>query len=124
MNVTHPPRASARQVNRPQRPFPTAQCDALFAAVLVHDDLHPDAALPGTIRLEYTQEQLAACYRICLQLWQEGVDRAALREIIGKIGRERSLSAEEQVAHPLTASPPRPGDPMLSTQKFIVSNRV
>jgi len=66
--------------------------------VLVHDDLHPEAVLPGTIRLEYTQEQLATCYRICLQLWQEGVDRAALREIIGKIGRERVLSAEEQVA--------------------------
>lgn len=66
--------------------------------MLVHDDLHPEAVLPGTIRLEYTQEQLAACYRICLQLWQEGVDRAALREIIGKIGRERVLSAEEQVA--------------------------
>lgn len=80
-------------------PFPPAQCAALFAAVLVHDDLHPDAVLPAAIRFDYTTEQLAACYRICRQLWDEGVDRATLREIITKIGRARALSPEEQVAY-------------------------
>lgn len=84
---------------RGEAPFPAAQCAALFAAVLAHDDLHPDAVLPASIRLDYTAEQLAACYRICRQLWEQGVDRATLREIITKLGRARALSPEEQAAY-------------------------
>lgn len=49
--------------------FPQAQCDALFAAVLAHDDIDLDAGLPDTIHLDYTPEQLDQCFRICKQLW-------------------------------------------------------
>ena len=78
--------------------FTTEQCDALFAAVLVHDDLYPDAKLPATIELDYRPEQLAQCYRLCRQIWQQGVDREALLAIIDKIGRQQVLGPEDQRA--------------------------
>lgn len=78
--------------------FTTEQCDALFAAVLVHDDIHLDAELPSTIELDYSPEQLAQCYRICRQIWQQGVDRVALSAIIEKVGRQQALSPADQLA--------------------------
>lgn len=78
--------------------FSAEQCDALFAAVLVHDDMYPDAELPDAIHLNYSQEQLTQCYRICRQLWKEGVDRKDLIEIIKTIYRHRALSTEDQLA--------------------------
>jgi hypothetical protein len=41
--------------------FTSAQCNELFAAVLVHDELYPEAILPDAIHLDYTQEQLSQC---------------------------------------------------------------
>jgi len=78
--------------------FSAEQCDALFAAVLVHDDIYPDAKLPDAIHLDYSQEQLTQCYRICRQLWKDGVDREDLIGIINKIYRHRALSAEDQLS--------------------------
>lgn len=79
-------------------PFSAAQCDALFAAVLAHDDIRLDAGLPDAIHLDYSPDQLTQCYRICRQIWKEGVDRKALIEIIEKIYRHRSLSPEDQLS--------------------------
>lgn len=85
--------------NRLDEPhFSAAQCDALFAAVLSHDDLHLDAALPDAIHLDYSPEQLTQCYRICRQLWKEGVDREVLCKIVEKIGWHRCLSPQDQLA--------------------------
>jgi len=78
--------------------FSAEQCDALFAAVLVHDDIYPDAKLPDTIHLDYSQEQLTQCYRICRQLWKKSVDRKDLIEIIKKIYRHHALSTEDQLS--------------------------
>lgn len=78
--------------------FSKEQCDELFAAVLAHDDIDLDAELPDAIHLDYTPEQLTQCYRICRQLWKEGVDRAALGKIVEKIFWHRSLSPEDQLA--------------------------
>lgn len=78
--------------------FSAEQCDALFAAVLVHDDIYPDAKLPDAIHLDYSQEQLTQCYRICRQLWKDGVDRKDLIEIIKKIYRHHTLSTEDQLS--------------------------
>lgn len=96
---------SNRNANAPTTPetfgasrFTAEQCDALFAAVLVHDDVYPDARLPDAIHLDYDQEQLTRCYRICRQVWAEGVDRAALGAIIRKIYRHRSLGPEDQLS--------------------------
>ncbi len=76
--------------------FSAAQCDALFAAVLVHDELYPEATLPDAIHLDYTQEQLSQCYRICQQLWQEGPNREVLSQMVDKIYKQGELNAQDQ----------------------------
>lgn len=77
--------------------FPRQLCDQLFAAVLVHDDLYPDATLPPEIHLNYSTEQLTRCYQICLQLWIDGTNRQALQRILDHIGLGVELSAQEQL---------------------------
>lgn len=79
--------------------FSTAQCDALFAAVLVHDDIYPDAALPDEIHLDYTQDQLKQCYQICRQLWKQGVDRLTLSKLIAKLMWSRPFTQEDKVTY-------------------------
>ncbi len=79
------------------QPFPQDLCDALFAAVLVHDDIDPDAELPDAIHLDYSMEQLVNCYRISRQIWKEGVDRKVLSRIIRRIDRENPLTPEDQL---------------------------
>lgn len=76
--------------------FSSEQCDALFAAVLVHDELYPEATLPDAIHLDYTQEQLSQCYQICQQLWQEGPNRQALSQMVDKIYKQGKLSDQDQ----------------------------
>ena len=76
--------------------FSSEQCDALFAAVLVHDELYPEATLPDAIHLDYTQEQLSQCYRICQQLWQEGPNRQALNQMVDKIYKQGKLNEHDQ----------------------------
>lgn len=79
-------------------PFPAEQCDALFAAILVHDDIDLAAELPDKIHLEYSQQQFTQCYRICLQLWQEGVDRKFVSRITEELFWHHRLDAEDQLA--------------------------
>ena len=79
-----------------QATFSDAQCDALFAAVLVHDQLYPDAILPDAIHLNYTSEQLNECFQICQQLWQSGPNRLHLKNLIVKIYSQGELDAEDQ----------------------------
>jgi len=79
--------------------FSDAQCDALFAAVLVHDQLYPDAILPDSIHLDYTSEQLNECFQLCQQLWQAGPNRQNLKEIIEKIYCQGELDATDQYAY-------------------------
>ena len=76
--------------------FPAEQCDALFAAVLAHDDIYPDAGLPDVIPLDYSQQQIIRCYRICRQIWK-AVDRSALDGLIKTIYRQRALGPEDQL---------------------------
>lgn len=77
--------------------FSAEQCDTLFAAVLAHDDIDLNATLPDAIHFDYTPEQLTQCYRICRQLWKDGVDRKTLVGIVEKIYRQRALNAEDQL---------------------------
>ena len=78
-------------------PFTAEQCEALFAAVLVHDDIYPNAELPDAIHLDYDQEQLTRCYRICRQVWEEGVGREGLSAITRKIYTDHALGPEDQL---------------------------
>jgi hypothetical protein len=64
----------------------------------VHDDIDLSAELPETIHLEYSQHQFTQCYRICLQLWQEGVDRRFLSRVAGQLYRHSNMDAETQLA--------------------------
>ena len=76
--------------------FSAAQCDALFSAVLVHDQLYPDAILPDSIHLDYTSEQLNECFQICQQLWQAGPNRVHLMNMMKKIYSQGKLDAKDQ----------------------------
>ncbi len=76
--------------------FSEKQCNDLFAAVLVHDELYPEASLPDAIHLDYTQEQLSQCYKICQQLWQEGPNRVALSQMVDKIYKQGELGEQDQ----------------------------
>ncbi len=79
--------------------FSALQCDQLFSAVLVHDELYPDAILPASIHLDYTSEQLNECFQICQQLWREGPNRQNLSQMIEKIYVQGELNAEDQYAY-------------------------
>lgn len=78
--------------------FTEEQCNALFAAILVHDDIDLAAELPDTIHLKYSQHELSQCYRICFQLWQEGVDRRLLGRVAEQFYWHRGLDPQMQLA--------------------------
>ncbi len=82
----------------PLRRFTQAECDALFAAVLIDDEVDAHTDLPAVIRLDYDEQQLADCFAICRQLWQTGVDTEALQVLTGKLWRDRDLDAEDRLA--------------------------
>ena len=77
--------------------FTQAQCDALFAAVLVHDDIDLDATLPLPVRLDYDGEQLARCYGLCNKLWYTGVDRSHFRKLVFTIVGGNPLDDAQRV---------------------------
>lgn len=77
--------------------FSNELCDALFAAVLVHDDIHLESTLPDAIHFDYAQAQFEQCYRICLQVWRQGTSREALLHVRRKVQTKRALTAQEQV---------------------------
>ena len=79
--------------------FTAAQCDELFAAVLVHDKLYPEATLPDAIHLDYTTEQLNDCFQLCQQLWQAGRNRKHLCQMIDKIYTQAELNTEDQYTY-------------------------
>lgn len=79
-------------------PFSTSLCDALFAAVLIDDDIHLDAELPAAIDLALGQDQLVACYRLCEQLWIRGVDYRELRATCNALCFGDTPSPEAQLA--------------------------
>jgi len=77
--------------------FTAQQVEALFAAILVHDEFYSDAILPDSIHLDYTQEQLNQCYRLCRQVWQQGVERTNLVNLVKKLLQDQSLATEQQL---------------------------
>ena len=79
--------------------FSKELCDELFSAILVHDGIYPDAQLPDAIHLDYSEEQILQCYRICRQLWKEGVNRKSLCKMIENICRQGSLNEVDQRAY-------------------------
>ena len=81
--------------------FSKKQCDLLFQAVLVHDDIYLQATFPENFHLNYSQHQISQCYEICRQLWQQGGNRPRLYNIMYKVICGGCLSDEEALAFKL-----------------------
>ena len=96
----HPPAAHVDRLNildvKTGR-FPQDRCDALFAAILIDDEVDEDARLPGDIRLDYTREELDACFKLCRQLWRSGFDRGHLAALSEKLIRRRDLEDADRL---------------------------
>ncbi len=77
--------------------FTDRQCDDLFAAVLIDDEVDAQTELPATIRLDFGERQLTDCFRICRQLWTTGVDRQELLTLAQRLWRDRDLSPDDRL---------------------------
>jgi hypothetical protein len=77
--------------------FPAETLRQLFDAVEVDDAVDAHVALPDPIVLGCPQESIDRCYALCLQFWEDGVSRAALLKLVGKLLRHEGLSAEERL---------------------------
>ncbi|PIP80549.1 MAG: hypothetical protein COW84_04630 [Gammaproteobacteria bacterium CG22_combo_CG10-13_8_21_14_all_40_8] len=64
--------------------FTMEQCDTLFEAILADDNIDLTAEAPTSINLDYDQGQIEQCFQICLQLWEDGVERDKLVKIVKK----------------------------------------
>lgn len=78
--------------------FTPAQCDALFAAVLVNDVIDPDAHLPAGAYAPPEPALLAASFGLSRRLWETGVDRRALCAIVNGLCLGAGLDAAQQLA--------------------------
>jgi hypothetical protein len=94
-NLTAAPVLDAARLDAKR--FSDAQCEALFAAVLVNDVVDPVTDLPETITLDHDPDHLLDCFRICRQLWKTGVDRDELRALTRRIGRDHDLDEAERL---------------------------
>ena len=61
------------------------QCDALFAAIQVNDDVHLDTVPPETMHLDYAPEQFERSFMLARRLWDVGVHRDALIHLAAKL---------------------------------------
>lgn len=83
---------------RERPPFTATQCDTLFDKVLVDDEVDLSIDTLPAIHLDYSQDQLLECFRICYQSWVTGVDRSALDRTIAHLFTARQLNPGEQLA--------------------------
>lgn len=79
------------------RSFTPEQRDALFAAILVNDRVDVHTALPGSVILDYGEQQLADGFGICRDLWQTGVRRDELLTLNAGLWRNRDLGPEDRL---------------------------
>lgn len=77
--------------------FSPEQCRGLFEAVLVDDVIDAHVALPAAIHLDYTTDELTQCFRICRQVWKEGIDRGELRAIVAQVRSQDPLDPAVQL---------------------------
>jgi hypothetical protein len=78
--------------------FDRAQCDALFAAILIDDEVDEETPLPAHVSLDWEQALLIDGYRLCRQLWTEGVDRDTLTALVDRLAQDRDLSPADRLA--------------------------
>jgi hypothetical protein len=93
-----PPHTSATRSSWLDAPrFTRAQCDALFAAVLVDDTVDLDAELPRSAYKVPDAALLVECYRLARQLWQDDTDRDTLLGIVRELRRQGTPDPDTQV---------------------------
>ena len=80
------------------QPFLQRQCETLFEAILVDDEVDEDLRQPDTIHLLHGQASLVSCFRLARQLWIEGFDRDLLVRLSRTMMRERDLDAADRLS--------------------------
>ncbi len=80
---------------RDDRPFSDAQCQALFDAVLIDDEVDAHTELPARITLDHDPEILWDCYRISRQLWA-GVDLQEMIALNAVLRQRRTLASADR----------------------------
>ena len=86
---------SIEKVGKPSF-FSAAQCEALFKALLLHDEINLEVSLPKPRPESYTQVQLNEYFQLSHQLWRDGLSRLMLLEMIGKIYHQGKLDADDK----------------------------
>lgn len=76
--------------------FSKEQCDTLYEAILIDDDITLNAKLPDKIIFNYTQEQITENLAICYQLWDEGIHEPGFNSILDTLCQGRMLSETEK----------------------------
>ncbi len=76
----------------------SAESEALFAAVLVHDTIDLAATLPEPIALAFGPDRFARFFALARAAWADGVDRPGLARIATAALRGRPLGAAEAAA--------------------------
>ncbi|HEY0270572.1 MAG TPA: hypothetical protein VGC10_06255 [Sphingomonas sp.] len=71
---------------------------ALFAAILAHDTIHPQADLPAALHLDYDADQLARCFHLSRRLWETPGDTRRLRAIVATIIRTGRVAEDQKTA--------------------------
>lgn len=86
---------SIEKVGKPSF-FSAAQCEALFKALLLHDEINLEVSLPKPRPESYTQVQLNEYFQLSHQLWRDGLSRLLLLEMIEKIYHQGKLDADDK----------------------------
>ena len=86
---------SIEKVGKPSF-FSVAQCEALFKALLLHDEINLEVSLPKPRPESYTQVQLNEYFQLSHQLWRDGLSRLLLLEMIEKIYHQGKLDADDK----------------------------
>ena len=77
--------------------FPAETLRQLFDAVDIDDAVDAHVALPDPIVLACPQASIERCYALCLQFWEDGVERTELLGLVEKLLRHEGLSADERL---------------------------
>lgn len=77
------------------RTFTNEQCDALFAAILIDDEVDRETELPATIRFDYARRDLIDCFGLAHRLWETGFDRDFLVHAAATLLRDGNLDAAD-----------------------------
>jgi len=70
--------------------------DTLLLAIDLDDVVDPVVHLPEPIPVACTQEEMAQCFSLCLQLWDEGVDRRTLRTLAHRLIIHGDLTEDDR----------------------------